>query len=478
MPTRKIIYNLSVSKPGQRLRATPGIHHVFVIKRNRVSVDILEAEDTLFNFKSAVFLPGGVTEADEKDQGQATDEQKRVGGLAVICGIFRYNELCNQRGQSKHMLITGHTDTVGSDNYNAKLSLKRAEVIWSLIEGGVEGRKKFVEICSKENVAEDQQEILKWLSKKMARFDAVSAVTRDPDDSMKWNYDPEPMWRDLDPGKIDGKIGNNTQTAVNNFKRVFKVRFPPQDGNVDIAVRADLADFKEKKSTWGVFDTWAWEAVYEIYQAEIQFSLLQDGLDLFEIRKNLKWVDDQKKAVGCGETWPIDSRGTDNYRSQSNRRVEILFYDPYELYRYTPGDAGTENEKSFLPCHDGTCAQGDCHIFKNIERPGEDTGSLGPKLEWKYIPLNGNGEIEELAVRLVILPETARKMNYKFRLFNTGGKVVYDQTKTVKDDMNQGDHYIDLVYDGVINSQSYSLEVDPGKDGEPYLVLENYFYTY
>lgn len=385
--------DIGVGDPIEKIVIRPGILHRIVVHRKTVKVDVLEAEDTLFNFKSAVFLPGGITEEDEEDRGRATQEQKRVSGLAVLGGIFRFSDLCNSRGQSKYMLITGHTDTVGSDNYNAKLSLKRAEVIWSLIEGGIDGRKKFVEICSKDNVAEDQQEILKWISEKMARFDAVSSLTYDPEEPAKWTLDPDPMWKDLDPGKIDGKIGNITQTAINNFKRVFKVRFPPKEGYVGVAVRSDLSEFKEKPTTRGLFDNWMWEAVYEIYQAEIQCSLLQDGLNLADIRQNLKWVDDKKKAVGCGETRPIDSRGTDNYRSQSNRRVEILFYDPYELCRYTPGKAGTETEKNFLPCHDGTCAEGDCHIFKNIERPGEDKGSFDPKLEWKYIRMTPDGHI-------------------------------------------------------------------------------------
>ncbi|UCG12233.1 MAG: hypothetical protein JSU72_17295, partial [Deltaproteobacteria bacterium] len=44
----------------------------------------------------------------------------------------------------------------------------------------------------------------------------------------------------------------------------------------------------------------------------------------------LNFVDDGCKAVGCGENYPIDTPRQDNYRSDLNRRVEILFFDPEE----------------------------------------------------------------------------------------------------------------------------------------------------
>jgi hypothetical protein len=389
---KKIVYTLSIGKPNHQLVVTPGIPHLLIIKRGAVSIDVIEAEDTLFRFKSAVFLPDGLVEEDEKDKGQATSSQLKVEGLAVLSGIFQYLNLCSMRGEEKRLLITGHTDTVGSDNYNAKLSLLRAEVILSLMEGGLDARKKFVEHVSKNNTPEDQQQILQWIAKRLSPFDNKD-LNGTEDDPKKWNHDPNPKWKDVDPGDVDGKIGDLTNTAIRNFKTVFKKRFPPESGYPGVSYSPDLQDVQDALGKDATFDKNVWAAIFEIYQAELQSKLLQNGLDIAELRATIKWVDETKKAVGCGETWPIDSRGTDNYRSQSNRRVEILFYDPYELKKYTPGKDIGDEEKNFLPCKDGKCAKGDCHIFRDIEREKTDDKTLEPKLVWKYIKIAKDGNL-------------------------------------------------------------------------------------
>ncbi len=474
---KKIVYTLSIGKPNHQLVAIPGIPHLLIVKRGSVSIDVIEAEDTLFRFKSAVFLPDGIIEKDEKDKGQATEEQLKVDGLAVLSGIFQYLNLCTARGEEKRLLITGHTDTVGSDNYNAKLSLMRAEVILSLMEGGADARKRFAKHVSKNNTPEDQQQILKWMAKRQSPFDCKALSTTE-DDPKKWNYDPIPKWKDVDPGEIDGKIGDLTNTAIRNFKTVFKKRFPPEQGYPGVVYAEDLQEIQDALGKDATFDKNVWAAIFEIYQMELQSKLLQNGLDIFELRQTIKWVDDTKKAVGCGETWPIDSRGTDNYRSQSNRRVEILFYDPYDLKKYTPGKDKGDDEKAFLPCKDGKCAKGDCHIFKEIDREKGDHETYEPKLVWNYIKLTEDGNIDEFIIRLAILPETAKMMNYKFTLYSTDDPRTYIQTKSVKDDLCPGDNYVDLAFSDVNKSLSYSLEVDPGTDGKPYIVLKNFPYSY
>jgi len=47
-------------------------------------------------------------------------------------------------------------------------------------------------------------------------------------------------------------------------------------------------------------------------------------------RDNLKWAVEDSPWIGCGEDYPIDEKYRDGYRSQTNRRVELLFFEPAE----------------------------------------------------------------------------------------------------------------------------------------------------
>lgn len=106
-------------------------------------------------------------------------------------------------------------------------------------------------------------------------------------------------------------------------------------------------------------------------------------------------MDDGKKAVGCGETWPLEAKGVVNYRSQTNRRVEILFYDPDELNKP-------------LPCKDADCAEDDCHVFKNLDRYDPDKGSKEPRLAWRYIDMTPDGRLR-VALRIKVEGQGAGK---------------------------------------------------------------------
>ncbi|MBN2528843.1 MAG: hypothetical protein JXR76_20805, partial [Deltaproteobacteria bacterium] len=236
---------------------------------------------------------------------------------------------------AKHLLICGHTDTAGRESYNEALSQKRANVVSYVMLGDKKSRSMFVVTVNKQHTSEDIQHVLLWLSKVLGVPGA-------------------------NPGKIDGKIGQNTNSAIREIKRYFRSGdFPPPryDG---IFFNDDFHDIRLHLENNTTFGASLWAVVFEIYQAELQVSLRADGFDIHRIRDSLKWVDPDKKAVGCGETWPINARGKDNYKSQANRRVEILFYDPDEI-------------TAELPCKEDKCAEDDCHIFKNMDRynPGE-----------------------------------------------------------------------------------------------------------
>jgi hypothetical protein len=76
-----------------------------------------------------------------------------------------------------------------------------------------------------------------------------------------------------------------------------------------------------------------------------------------------------------------------------------------------------------------------------------------------------------LHVRLEIDPRQAEARDDVFRLIGDDG--AYTQTKTIRDDQIPGDDYVDLKFDSLIRGLRYSLEVNPGAEGEPYLAFEN-----
>ena len=75
-----------------------------------------------------------------------------------------------------------------------------------------------------------------------------------------------------------------------------------------------------------------------------------------------------------------------------------------------------------------------------------------------------------LHIRLGIDPSKAESKDDKFRLFSSDG--VYDKTLTIKDDKVDGDEFVDLVYDNLKIALKYTLEIDPGAEGEKYNLFE------
>jgi hypothetical protein len=82
-------------------------------------------------------------------------------------------------------------------------------------------------------------------------------------------------------------------------------------------------------------------------------------------------------------------------------------------------------------------------------------------------------EKKSLFFRLAIDPEAEESRNDAFRLFSTDDARTYDKTLTVDDDKKQGDNYLDLEFEEIDETLSYTLEVDPGTESEKYCVIEN-----
>jgi hypothetical protein len=138
---------------------------------------------------------------------------------------------------------------------------------------------------------------------------------------------------DCDPGKIDDIRGPKTEKAVSNFQDTYNKEF---DGNLAV-------DGIVGKQTWG--------AIYDCYVKELagMMGTTSDGLDQYQ--NNLQFVSDDYRIIACGESHPIEKTELDNYRSQANRRVEVLFFDP-----------GEEPEELNCPNPDGPYNNNECDL--------------------------------------------------------------------------------------------------------------------
>ena len=237
---------------------------------------IIEMEHLHFHFDSAVLLADYLSD----DPNAETARGEHVTAISVLAQALAETRL----HPGRKLLITGHTDTSGSAAYNLPLSQQRADSVLAALVGDRDG---WVKVALAKHKVEDYQLILKWVS-------------------LDRNWP-------CDPGKIDNKDGPGTQAAVKAFQQRYNDDFGQSIG-VDGIVG---------KETWGAF--------FDVYMKELAEVSDTDEAGLAGMRGSLQYVDGSKKAVGCGENFPKDHRGVDNWRSRENRRVEICFFSPNQL---------------------------------------------------------------------------------------------------------------------------------------------------
>jgi hypothetical protein len=78
-----------------------------------------------------------------------------------------------------------------------------------------------------------------------------------------------------------------------------------------------------------------------------------------------------------------------------------------------------------------------------------------------------------LKVRLNINPNDTHSRDDQFILHAVKGSAAQKIIKTIKDDKVPGDDTVDLVYEHLWREHRYTLEVDPGAEGEPYNVFKD-----
>ncbi len=236
---------------------------------------LIEVEDLHFHHNSAVFLPDYV----QHNTAVEPDRADHLSGLSILALCYRYAG--DHAGQK--FLIAGHTDTTGDAGYNLELSRLRAGNVFSVLMGK---KDDWVKICLTRHKTEDYQQILHWIA-------------------YEWSWD-------CDPGAVTGEDDEQTDLAVKNFKIQFN-----KDTGSSLKENSDV-----NRETW--------EAFYEMYLRGLKKIMKTDDGGLASARGRLTFLDGKHQRVGCGENFPIEQRGVDNYKSATNRRVELLFFDPGE----------------------------------------------------------------------------------------------------------------------------------------------------
>jgi len=272
-------------------------HRIWEFNLKKINVHLLEMEDVLFHHDSAVMMPSSPEESPTEKKG--SEKQEKVTGLKAMALVFKLIEF----EPDKRLLIAGHTDTSGRADYNFGLSDLRAKDLLYLFIGGEKGRNDWAKIGVEKHKIEDYQQIMKH----------YSGLKRWP----------------CDPLKVNNKWNKNTEDAVKNFIESYNTKFAAVKGEAAIPPPTFDKIKRDGKHAWPLE---MWIAVYNLYNEELAgiLKMTTDQLQNFRDTK-IKFAVDKKKHVACGESFPIEKAKKKNYKSQTNRRVEVLLFDKDEV---------------------------------------------------------------------------------------------------------------------------------------------------
>lgn len=285
------------------------------IKISTGRIYFFELSDALLRFNSGVLLPD--------ETAPSSDGVKRPG-LGIIAACLRYT----QNHPEKKLLIAAHTDTVGSNAANVKLSAIRADAVQGILLGE---RDRFATACYGPHLTQEQR----YPDGGSGRKKGV--LWDDYSDVLKW-VSVHFGWPCAYPGQ---------QSTLWGGTRQFQESY-----NASTVGSAD-----KPISENGVFDKKTWGAVFDCYEFKLAELLETDATGLQTIRKEIKFAIDNGgcRYVACGESKPVDHTGQNNYQSQTNRRVELMFMD--------------EDEEPGLPCTGGACNPQQCPLEPQVNIP-------------------------------------------------------------------------------------------------------------
>jgi outer membrane protein OmpA-like peptidoglycan-associated protein len=271
--------------------------------QDRPEFTFVELADALFRTDSAVVLPEGQTPAEKPD------ERSRRSSLGAFATALRFND----EHPDRSVFLAGHADTTGEIDYNQTLSEERAQVALAMLEGGGDNRDKFKTLCDGRHTVADYKEILAWAAAELGD-----------------------LGFDCDPGAID----DNESTGVEPVRR-FQAAYN--------ANREALNPEADELEVDGDVGPLTWGAIFDCYELGLARELGVDADGLAELRANLVFVDPERKALGFSEHFPIEELGVDDYESQLNRRVEILFFEEGEEPDLEHAEDDPETSEVYLP---------------------------------------------------------------------------------------------------------------------------------
>lgn len=244
-------------------------------------VTFVEVTDAHFRLNSAVMLPEG-------EDPESDGDHQALTSVGLIATALRFND----EHAGRTLLVAGHTDTSADIAFNQKLSEERAEVALSLLKGGDASRERFKALCDARHTVADIKQILSWVAVSFEGFDC-------------------------DPGVIDDRADDG---PVRKFQAAYNAN--KSAINPDPNVAPLKVDGSVGKLTWGAF--------FDCYEAALRDELGEDANGVAALREKLRFVDEKHEFLGFSEHFPIEELGVDNFRSQTNRRVELPFFEPGE----------------------------------------------------------------------------------------------------------------------------------------------------
>jgi len=265
-------------------------------------VIFIELADAHFRTNSAVVLPEG----ENPDQ---TGSHQAITSVGIIATVLRFNE----EHPGRTLLVAGHADTTNTPEFNQPLSEERAQLTLALLEGGDDSRETFKKLAQGRHTVGDIKQILSWAAEALDGFDC-------------------------DPGSID-----DNAATLNGPVRKFQTAY--NDNLATIAPNSAplVVDGSVGPNTWG--------AIFDCYEFALQGELGEDAAGVQALRDKLQFVDPDHKFLGFSEYFPIEELGVDNFRSQTNRRVEIHFFEQGEEPDIQHAADDPETSDLYLPGH-------------------------------------------------------------------------------------------------------------------------------
>jgi hypothetical protein len=380
---------------------------------SRKKAIVLPITEAHFRTGSAVMLPEG--EAPTTTVGTAVSS---TGALAMALRFSADRPY-------ETILVAGHTDSVGSDKSNRKLSEQRAELVYALLTGA---KDKFVALANATDLTSDWKQILRWASVALASL-PVPEGTPEPADS----------FADCDPGAID----DDASTGVEPLK-AFQRAYNANQELLDAPEGKIAVDGAMGKQTWG--------AIYECYQFNMAQELceverpedekdpavLRAGLANLQASFEEHMLMSDKPWIGFGEKFPAGGIYANDQESVTDRRTEVLFFDEGQEPDTGTLKSSPEATELYSDDYDRECLHADS-------------------------ARRGAFAVANLYVRIDVFAQAGDEGGQQLHLTSPDGS--FDAYRALADADKTDESYIDVLFKKVPKGQSYDLELV--SEGEP-----------